>query len=104
VIAPERADVWIADLGEDGKTRPVVVLSVSLIPPDRPLVAVVPRTTARWNSRFEVETSVQFSRPGAFNVQGLAAVSLRQLLRRIGALAPQDLARVEAAVRLWLGL
>jgi hypothetical protein len=41
---------------------------------------------------------------GAFDAQGVATVPAMQLVRRMGVIDGPTLARVEAAVKSWLGL
>ena len=99
-----RGEVWLTDLGMAAKTRPCLVLSVALGPDDRVLYALVPHTTALQGSAFEVHVPATFLKPGAFNVQGLAAAPRPRLIRRLGLLGPVEMAQVETAVRVWLGL
>ena len=80
--SPQRGEVWIVDLGMAAKVRPAVVLSIPADDIDRALVTVVAHTTSPRESRFEVGISVPFLRTGVF----------------------VQLASVERAVCLWLGL
>jgi mRNA interferase MazF len=86
------------------KVRPCLVLSVPLAPRDRVLVTLVPHTTAVRETRFEVVVAKPFLETGAFDVQGLVTVATSRLLRKLGALHPDELAAIEEAVRRWLGL
>jgi mRNA interferase MazF len=74
------------------KVRPAVVMSVGAADTDRALVTLVPHTTSARGTRFEAAVTVGFLKAGVFDAGPLG--SLRQ---------PQ-LAAVESAVRLWLGL
>ena len=96
--------MWLTDLGLAAKTRPCLVLSVALGPDDRVLYALVPHTTALQGSAYEVDVPATFLKPGAFNVQGLAAAPRPRLIRQLGLLRPVEMAQVEAAVGGWLGL
>ena len=100
----DRGEVWLTDLGMAAKVRPCLVLNVALGPDDRVLYALVPHTTALQGSAYEVAVTASFLKPGAFNVQGLAAAPRPRLIRRLGILNPSELATVESAVRVWLGL
>jgi len=86
------------------KVRPCLVLSIPAEPQDRVLVTVIPHTTSVQGTRFEVDVSARFLKTGAFDAQQVLTVARTRLIRRIGDLGPTDLARVEDAVRHWLGL
>jgi mRNA interferase MazF len=102
--APDRGEVWLADLGIVAKIRPCLVLSVPPDPQDRVLVTLVPHTTSLHGTRFEVAVPKPFLKPGAFDAQGLVTVSPTRLLRILGDLLPDELTLVEEAVKRWLGL
>lgn len=104
---PQRGEVWIIDLGLVAKTRPCVVLSVQINDVEAALVTFVERTTSdRPGSRFQVaDRSRLFPQvPGLFDAQKIATVDRSKFQRRIGRLAADQLAEVEAAVKRWLGL
>lgn len=102
--SPPRGEVWLVDLGLAAKVRPCLVLSVPTAEADRSLVTLVPHTTSVHGSRFEAAVTVQFLKSGAFSPQSLVTVPLPRLIRRLGVLRPEQMARVEEKVRLWLGL
>jgi mRNA interferase MazF len=99
-----RGDVWIVDLGLAAKTRPCVVLSTPPGDQDRALVTLVAHTTSPRGSAFEVQISNRFLKPGVFDAQNLVTVSFVKLIRNLGTLPVDELAKVELAVRHWLGL
>ena len=102
---PNRAEVWIADLGMVAKTRPVVVLGVPSMPNDRVLFTVIPRTTSLHGTRFEIAIPKPFFKGiGAFDAQGVVNGPLPRFHRKLGFLLPDEMALIEDAVRLWLGL
>jgi mRNA interferase MazF len=101
---PLRGDVWLVDLGMAAKTRPCLIVSISVEDTDRALATLVPHTTSPRGSRFEVSTSTRFLRPGAFDAQNLVTIPKVKLLRRLGRLSENELTAVEQAVRFWLGL
>ncbi len=101
---PQRGEVWLVDLGLAAKVRPCLVLSVPTINDERVLVAVVAHTTSPRKTRFEVDVSLKFLRPGVFDSQNLITVPTATLIRKLGVLNPSQLSSVEKAVRLWLGL
>ena len=102
--SPQRGEVWLVDLGMAAKVRPALVLSVPADDRDRALVTLVPHTTSPRESRFEVSVSVSFLRQGVFDAQSLVTIPHAKLVRRLGRLSPTQLATVERAVCLWLGL
>jgi mRNA interferase MazF len=101
---PRRGAVWLVDLGLAAKVRPCLVLSVPVGEQDRALVTCIAHTTSARGSRFEVAVQTRFLRSGVFDAQNLVTIPRAKLLRRLGVLSATQLAMVEAAVRLWLGL
>jgi mRNA interferase MazF len=99
-----RGEVWLVDLGYAAKVRPCLVLSIPVLDEDRALATVVAHTTSARSSRFEVNANVKFLRPGVFDAQNLVTIPLAKLIRKLGALAPEQLTAVEITVRFWLGL
>jgi mRNA interferase MazF len=53
-MLPTRGEVWLFDLGMEGKVRPALVVSVPYRDEDRALVAIVPHTTSLRGSQFEM--------------------------------------------------
>lgn len=104
MASSNRCDVWLVDLGLAAKVRPCLVLSVGAAPQDRALVALIPHTTSPRGSRFEVSLPIRFLKAGAFDAQNLVTVPEAKLVRRLGALAVDQVAAVEDAVRRWLGM
>ena len=100
----DRGSVWIVDLGLAGKIRPCLVLSVPTDPQDRVLVTLVAHTTSVQGTRFEVPVKAPFLKPGVFDAQQVLTIPQVKLIRKLGELASDQLALVEEAVRLWLGL
>jgi mRNA interferase MazF len=104
VKAPQRSEVWLVDLGLAAKVRRAVAMSIPATDMDRALVTLVPHTTSARGSRFEAAVSVPFLRSGVFDAQNLVTIPHAKLIRNLGKLAPAQLAVVERAVALWLGL
>jgi mRNA interferase MazF len=100
----DRGEVWLVDLGIAAKMRPCLVLSVSPGLQDRSLITLVPHTTSVRGTRFEVAVPKRFLKPGAFDAQGLVTVTPPRFVRKLGALQAAELAKVEVAIRNWLGL
>jgi mRNA interferase MazF len=57
---PQRGEVWLTDMGNAGKIRPALVLSIPALDQDRALVTVVGYTTTVRGTRFEVVINVKF--------------------------------------------
>ena len=102
--SPRRGEVWLVDLGMAAKVRPALVISVPATDTDRALVTLVPHTTSPRQSRFEASVSVPFLRPGVFDAQNVVTIPHAKLLRSLGMLGTAQLALMERAVRIWLGL
>jgi mRNA interferase MazF len=98
-----RGEVWLVDLGYAAKIRPCLVLSVPPEGQERVLVTLAPHTTSVRGTRFEVIVPKPFLKAGAFDAQGLVTVPSVHLIRKLGELAPSEMALVEEAVRRWLG-
>ena len=101
---PIRGEIWLADLGMLGKIRPVLVISIAPDDSDRDMISIVPRTTAVRGTRYEAPHQGRGFEPGAFDAQGVGSVPAVRLLRRLGVVDDPTLARVEDALRSWLGL
>ena len=85
----EPGEVWLADLGLAGKTRPVVIVSRRDPDPPRALVLYVPLTGQYRNSRYEIRIPrPPFLNQDSFaNVQGMGALPVVRL-ERIAARMP----------------
>jgi mRNA interferase MazF len=92
------------DFGITQKVRPALVISIPYEDTDRALIGVVPHTTARRGSQFEVSVPTRFLEEGAFLVQGIQALPPRYFLRRLGVLTPDQLREVETALLHWQGI
>jgi mRNA interferase MazF len=102
--SPNRGEVWLVDLGYAAKVRPCLVLSIPALDEDRALATLVAHTTSARGSRFEIEVKVKFLRAGVFDAQNLVTIPHAKLIRKLGALSPDQLSAVENVVRFWLGL
>ncbi|HEV7570095.1 MAG TPA: type II toxin-antitoxin system PemK/MazF family toxin [Thermoanaerobaculia bacterium] len=101
---PCRGEVWLVDMGMEGKIRPCLVLSVPAGDSDRALFTVVPHTTSLRGSRLECAQHVSFLKAGAFDAQGVTPVPRPRFMHRLGTLNTPQLREVETAVADWLGL
>jgi mRNA interferase MazF len=100
----KRGESWMADLGLAAKVRPVLVLSVDYRDEERAIVSYVIRTTSLRGTRYEVRHETRRMPAGAFDAQGLGSLPDIKLHRRLGLVDSDTLAKVESAVRIWLGL
>jgi mRNA interferase MazF len=103
---PRPGEVWLADLGISGKTRPVIIVSRYDEDPPRVLVIYVPLTSEDRGSEYEVPMpDLPFLRfPGTANVQGIASLPTKRLEKRLGVLPDATLAQVKQTIRFVLDL
>jgi mRNA interferase MazF len=111
----KRGEIWSINLeptigAEIRKTRPALVLSVDAIGA-LPLRVVVPITgwkdrfvQAPWLVRLEPDSKNNLDKLSAADAFQVRSVSESRFLERRGSLPPSDMARVEDAVRIALGL
>jgi mRNA interferase MazF len=99
-MSPRPGEVWLADLGQAAKTRPVVI--VSRYDPDSPraLVLYIPLTTQNRTSPYESAPSAPsfLDRDSFANVQGLGSVPTVRLGRRLGSLPPPVMTKIRQAL------
>lgn len=99
-------EIWLADLGLAAKTRPVVILSRTDENPPRQLAVYVPLTTQNRGSAYEVELGRLpcLNELSVANVQGIGALPLIRLERRLGVLPAVVMVRIKTALRFALEL
>ncbi len=100
----QRGEVWQVDLGLAAKVRPAVIVSVPYLDHERALLTVVPHTTSVRGTRFEVSLQVPGMLQGAFDVQGVRSIPAAVLIRKLATLTPEQIARIEGAIKEWLAL
>jgi mRNA interferase MazF len=64
----------------------------------------VAHTTSLRGTIFEVAAQSRFLKAGAFDAQNLLTIPYAKLIRKLGNLPPDQIARIEEAVRRWLAL
>lgn len=111
---PRRGEVWLATFGagrdgEPAKTRPAVVISVDELNADggrSDLIVVVPLSSSRAPSplRPEVLSDAGIDRDSRAICRAVRSVARSRLLDRLGAVGPEQLAEIERALSLILGL
>ncbi len=102
-MIPARGEVWLFDLGMEGKVRPVVIASVAYGDSDRALITILPHTTSLRGSEFEITVNVPFLKSGAFLVQNVATYSNVRAIRKLGVLKPDQFELVFSGLLRWLG-
>jgi mRNA-degrading endonuclease toxin of MazEF toxin-antitoxin module len=104
MLKAKRGEIWLIDLGLVQKTRPCLIFSIEYLDHERAVFTYVPRTLHPRNTRFEVLHQAHGFEPGVFDAQGIGGVPAVKLERRIGIVETALLEKIEAAVKLWLGL
>jgi mRNA interferase MazF len=100
---PTCGEVWLLDLGMEGKVRPALVVSVAFGDLDRALVTIVPHTTSLRGSAYEIAVHVPFLKPGAFLVQNVVTYPKVRAIRKLGERNKSQFGAVFAGLLLWLG-
>lgn len=103
---PQQGEIWIVDFGMIAKQRPVLVLAFPKPDDARALVVVAPLTSEIRGYRGEVDIGKPRWLPkhSAVNVQGLASIDHRALIRKLGTLPANQLDEVKDAIRDLLAL
>jgi mRNA interferase MazF len=110
---PRRGELWLVSLGaarvgEPGKNRPAIIVSVSelLAGTAEELVVVVPVSASRGPSalRPPVGTNEGVDRPSVAVPRAIRAVGRARLLRALGSVRAETLSAIESALKLILGL
>ena len=100
-MSTQPGEVWLADLGIAGKVRPVIIVSRADNNLPRQLVLYVPLTTQDRHSAYEVGMgNVPFlDQQSVANVQGLSALPIGRLERRLGRVPDTTFERIKQAIR-----
>jgi mRNA interferase MazF len=102
-MEPNRGEVWLFDLGMEGKVRPALIVSVDYGDSDRALITILPHTTSLRGSQYEIPVIVPFLKPGAFLVQNIATYPRVRAMRKLGALNKNQFDTVFSVLLRWLG-
>jgi mRNA interferase MazF len=105
-MRPARGDVWLADLGIAGKSRPVIVISRNDADAPRTLIVFVPVTSVVGSSRYEVDLKgVNCVDAGSHaNAQGIASLPSKRFEHRKGIVPTEVFKRVVEAVLYTIGV
>ena len=100
-MMPKIGDVFIVDLGFDGKVRPVVVVSREDNDAPRALSIVVPLTSQFRGSRYEIQMPrVPWLKLQSFaNVQAIGSVEHHELKDRRGKFETSVMKQIREAIR-----
>lgn len=100
-IDPKPGEVWYADLGLAGKSRPVLVLTFPSDQDARSLVIVAPLTSQVRGERgeFDLGKPRWLPKASAVNLQGLASFDRHKLSRHLGVLTSAQLDGVKEVLR-----
>ena len=103
---PYPGDIWLANLGLAGRTRPVLVVSRYDPNPPRAMITYVPLTTQYRQSPYEVALpKLRFlNQDSGANVQGLGSIPKVRLERRLGKLPNNVMLAVKNAILFALDL
>ena len=99
---PRHGEVWLADMGIAGKTRPVVVLLADDVPVERTLIIHVPVTRQARGGPLEVALGhLPFlDRESVANAQAIGALPRVRFEKWLGILPAADLAKVKVALKI----
>ena len=100
-MIPKVGEVYMLDLGYEGKTRPVVIMSREDAQAPRALSLFVPLTKESRGSRYEVAMPrVPWLKLQSYaNVQGLGSVGHHELTDRRGRFDATIVGRIKDAIR-----
>lgn len=100
-MTPKVGEVYLLDLGYEGKVRPVVVMSREDPEAPRALALCVPLTTENRGSRYEVPMPrvAWLKKQGVANVQGIAPAGFHELTDRRGRFDPATVSKIKDAIR-----
>lgn len=103
---PYPGEIWLADLGLSGKTRPVLIVSRYDPDPPRAMVTYVPLTSQYRQSPYEVVLpNLRFLSQNSYvNIQGLGSIPKVRLERKLGKLSDNVLVEVKNTIAFALNL
>src|ERR1035438_3427924 len=100
-MIPKVGEVYMLDLGYEGKFRPIVIMSREDAQAPRALSLFVPLTKESRGSRYEVTMPrVPWLKLQSYaDAQGIGAVGHHELKDQIGRFEPAVVARIKEAIR-----
>jgi mRNA interferase MazF len=105
-MTPNPGEVYMVDMGYEGKMRPVIIISRTDAIAPRALSIVVPLTTQNRGSRYEVAMpKVPWLKHLSFaNVQAIASYEHHELIEKRGRFESSAMSPVKDAIRWALDL
>jgi len=94
----------MVDFGLAAKVRPALLLTGEPEDDELDVVSVLLHTTALRGNRWELDIPKSFLKPGAFHPQQVQTVSTVKLERKLGALTPNEMARVTESLAKRFGI
>jgi mRNA interferase MazF len=100
-MIPKIGEVYVVDLGYEGKVRPVVVMSREDPEAPRAVALCVPLTSQNRGSRYEVAMPrVPWLKAQSYgNVQAISAAGFHELTDKRGRFEPATVAKIKDAIR-----
>jgi mRNA interferase MazF len=100
-MTPKVGEVYLLDLGYEGKVRPIVILSREDSHAPRALSLFVPLTMENRGSRYEVPMPrvPWLKLQGVANVQAIGSVEHHELTQRRGRFEAPVVAKIKEAIR-----
>ncbi len=95
----QQGEIWTVDLGMAAKVRPCLLLTDFPEDDELALITVLPHTTSLRGNRWELTIPKPFLKPGAFHLQQIQSVSVARLVRKPGAVTPQEWRQVQDKLR-----
>jgi mRNA interferase MazF len=93
---PRRGEVWMVDLGYQGKMRPALVLTDPPTSADRNLYTIVSRTASARGSQWELSINKRFfTKAGVFDFQQILSIDFRYFKNRLGELTTAEMQTVD---------
>lgn len=102
----KRGDIWIADQPPPRGRRPVLLVGRNESYEQRELVivAIVTRRLRDLPTEIPLDAAEGIQQPSVANVDTLDTIPRRWLIRQVGALPPERIPELDAALRFALGL
>jgi mRNA interferase MazF len=106
---PHPGEVWLAELGQTAKDRPIIILSRHDPEAARTLAIYVPITSKYRGSEYEVKLPKLRFLSGAYaesfvNVQAIGSVLWVKLYKRLGSIAPDLLTEIHRVLFAAIGV
>jgi mRNA interferase MazF len=100
-MTPKIGEVFVVDLGYEGKVRPVIIMSREDPDAPRAVALCVPLTSQNRGSRYEViMPRISWLKLQSYaNVQAIGSVGFHELTDKRGRFEPAVVAKIKEAIR-----